>query len=59
MGKERFPDDTLRRQGSSKAAPTTLVGVPLSLTALLTSHTSLSLEGMMTGLISGVEMRPR
>lgn len=47
------------RQGSSKAAPTALVGVPLSLTALLTSHTSLSVEGMLIGLISGVEMRPR
>lgn len=47
------------RQGSSKAAPTAQVGVPLSLTALLTSHTSLSVEGMLIGLISGVEMRPR
>lgn len=53
MGKERFPDDTLQRQGSSKAAPTTLVGVPLSLTALLTSHTSLSMEGMLTADFRG------
>lgn len=61
MEGETSPRDTPSgRHSSSVAAPIALVGVPLPLTALLTSQTNLSMkEGMLIGLISGVEMRPR